>query len=140
MQKNKVHGTPEELNSLDREEGWHPEVSGQEAVINNKNMSSVERYEKSANAAKVGDLQTLIQQVQQGETPSKKQARDKNLLYDSWNPELDGVRIKSHLYNYNIDFPKFMKNIAYILKQRPEDKVGKKVSERPTIQKGEQCN
>ena len=77
MQKNKVHGTPEELNSLDREEGWHPEVSGQEAVINNKNMSSVERYEKSANAAKVGDLQTLIQQVQQGETPSKKQARDK---------------------------------------------------------------
>ena len=43
---------------------------------------------------------------------SKKQARDKNILYDSWNPEADGTRIESHLFNYNIDFPKFMKNIS----------------------------
>jgi hypothetical protein len=131
----KVHGTPEELNNLDREEGWHPEVSGQEAVKGNKNKKSVERYEKSANAAKEGDVQVLIKQIQEEETPSKKQARDKNILYDSWNPEADGTRIESHLFNYNIDFPKFMKNIAYILKQNPEQQVGRKLDERP-IQQG----
>ena len=128
---NKVHGTPEELNILDREEGWHPEISGQQAVKGNKNKKSIERYEKSAKAAKEGNVQTLIKQIQKEETPSKKQARDKNILYDSWNPEADGTRIESHLFNYNIDFPKFMKNISYILKQNPEEKVGKRLDERP---------
>ena len=133
MEKNKIHGTPEELNDLDREEGWHPAISGQEAVINNKNKKSVERYEKSARAAKDGDIQTLINQVQLEDTPSKKQARDKNLLYDSWNPESDGTRIKSHLFNYNIDFPRLMKNIAYILKQNPEEQIRRKLDESPVV-------
>ena len=77
---NKVHGTPEELNILDREEGWHPEISGQQAVKGNKNKKSIERYEKSAKAAKEGNVQTLIKQIQKEVWDLKIEDKKKKLI------------------------------------------------------------
>lgn len=90
-------------------------------------MSDAEERKKiSEDAAREGNIQALIKQLQEQETPSKVKAKDSNLLKESFNPEADdALIINRHLYKYNLDFPGLMKNVSYILKQKPEQKIAK---------------
>ena len=82
-------------------------------------MNKEERKEISEKAAREGDINAIIKQLQDEETPDKVQARDKNLLKRSF--EEEGIGHKP-LYKYNLDFAGFMKNMSYIIKKYKERK------------------
>ena len=76
---------------------------------------------------KFEDVEEISRQMQERDTPSKKQARDKNLLLQSFeeSKKMHGRR----LYPYKLDFAKFFKDISDILKakkppQVAEEKMG----------------
>ena len=79
-------------------------------------MNKEERRLVSEKAAREGDINAIIKQLQDEETPDKVQARDKNLLMRSFE-EQDGHK---PMYKYNLDFPGLMKNISYIIKKYKE--------------------
>ena len=81
-------------------------------------MNKEERKEISEKAAREGDINAIIKQLQDEETPDKVQARDKNLLKRSFDEE-DAVGHKP-LYKYNLDFAGLMKNMSYIIKKYKE--------------------
>jgi len=79
-------------------------------------MNKEERRLVSEKAAREGDINAIIKQLQDGETPDKVKARDNNLLMRSFE-EQDGHK---PMYKYNLDFPGLMKNISYIIKKYKE--------------------
>ena len=83
-------------------------------------MNKEERKEISEKAAREGDINAIIKQLQDEETPDKVQARDKNLLKRSFDEEA-AVGPKP-LYKYNLDFAGLMKNMSYIIKKYKERK------------------
>ena len=82
-------------------------------------MNKDERKEISEKAAREGDINAIIRQLQDEETPDKVQARDKNLLKRSFEEAEEGIGHKP-MYKYNLDFPGFMKNMSYIIKKYKE--------------------
>ena len=79
-------------------------------------MNKEERRLVSEKAAREGDINAIIKQLQDEETPDKVKARDNNLLMRSFE-EQDGHK---PMYKYNLDFPGLMKNISYIIKKYKE--------------------
>ena len=79
-------------------------------------MNKDERRLVSEKAAREGDINAIIKQLQDEETPDKVKARDNNLLMRSFE-EQDGHK---PMYKYNLDFPGLMKNISYIIKKYKE--------------------
>ena len=79
-------------------------------------MDKEERRLVSEKAAREGDINAIIKQLQDEETPDKVKARDNNLLMRSFE-EQDGHK---PMYKYNLDFPGLMKNISYIIKKYKE--------------------
>ena len=62
------------------------------------------------------NVEEISRQMQERDTPSKKQARDKNLLRRSFeeSKKMHGKR----LYPYKLDFAEFFKDISDILKAK----------------------
>ena len=82
-------------------------------------MKPEERKSISEKAAREGDINAIISQLQDEETPDKVQARDKNLLKRSFeNPDKGEGHIP--MFKYNLDFPGLMKNMSYIIKKYRE--------------------
>ena len=78
-----------------------------------------ERRAISEKAAREGDINAIIQQLQDEETPDKVQARDKNMLKRSFeNPDKGEGHIP--MFKYNLDFPGLMINMSYIIKKYKE--------------------
>ncbi|MAT09120.1 MAG: hypothetical protein CL707_08475 [Chloroflexi bacterium] len=73
--------------------------------------------EKDWKPPKFEDVKIISQQIQDQETPSKKQARDKNLLRKSFeeSKKMHGKR----LYPYKLDFVEFFQDVKEILKSKP---------------------
>ena len=86
-------------------------------------MNKEERKEISEKAAREGDINAIIKQLQDEETPDKVQARDKNLLKRSFEYENgeDGIGHEP-LFKYNLDFAGLMRNMSYIIKKYNERK------------------
>ena len=65
---------------------------------------------------KFEDVKEISKQIQDQDTPSRKQARDKNLLRKSFEEakKMHGKR----LYPYKLDFVEFFQDVSEILKSR----------------------
>ena len=65
---------------------------------------------------KFEDVKEISKQIQDQDTPSRKQARDKNLLRKSFEEakKMHGKR----LYPYKLDFVEFFQDVKEILKSR----------------------
>ena len=83
-------------------------------------MKPEERKAISEKAAREGDINAIIKQLQDEESPSKVQARDKNMLKRSFEEEAEEGIGHKPMYKYNLDFPGFMKNMSYIIKKYKE--------------------
>lgn len=74
--------------------------------------------EKDWKPPKFEGVEEISRQIQDQETPSKKQARDKNLLRKSFEEakKMHGKR----LYPYKLDFVEFFKDVSDILKLKKQ--------------------
>ena len=59
-------------------------------------------------------VQRIAKQIQEKDTPSKKQARDKNLLREAFKEAQ--IQHGKRLYPYKLNFVEFFKDVSYILK------------------------
>ena len=73
--------------------------------------------DKDWNPPKFETIEEISKQIQDQDTPSKKQARDKNLLRKSFeeSKKMHGKR----LYPYKLDFVEFFQDVKEILKSKP---------------------
>jgi len=72
--------------------------------------------DKDSSPPKFETVEEISRQMQEKDTPSKKQARDKNLLRRSFeeSKKMHGKR----LYPYKLDFVEFFNDVSEILKSR----------------------
>ena len=73
--------------------------------------------DKDWNPPKFETIEEISKQIQDQDTPSRKQARDKNLLRKSFeeSKKMHGKR----LYPYKLDFVEFFQDVKEILKSKP---------------------
>jgi hypothetical protein len=72
--------------------------------------------DKDWNPPKFETVEEISKQIQDQDTPSRKQARDKNLLRKSFEEakKMHGKR----LYPYKLDFVEFFQDVSEILKKK----------------------
>ena len=63
-------------------------------------------------------VQRIAKQIQEKDTPSKKQARDKNLLREAFKEAQ--IQHGKRLYPYKLNYVEFFKDVSNILKERSE--------------------